>query len=187
MEEAAAPTPWFLSLVVGALCLLSGYRMVRWSSRLQSAMLAILLGLSFGQHLHNPWAVAGILAAAGIVGFLLGNAFYYVNIAFVGAILGVFTMALGAWAIGGHIEWASGIASAVLGVMLACRFERPAVILGTSVAGASMLIQAGQSLGVTLPLLVVAGIFLSLSVLGCVFQAKRMKPPSPRRPVPRDP
>jgi len=187
MEQTAAPTPWFLALLVGTVCLLTGYRMVRFSSRLQSAMLGILLGLSFGQHLHNGWAVAGILTVAAIAGFLLGNAFYYVNIALVGAIMGVLFMFIGAAAIGGTIEWGSGMASAILGGMLAVRFERPAVILGTSVAGASLFLQATQPMGVNLVPWGAAVLFVVLSVAGCVVQARSTKACPARPPAPRDP
>jgi hypothetical protein len=187
MDESAAPTPWFLALALGAVCLLAGYRMVRFSSKLQSAMMAILLGLAFGQHLQSGWAVAAILVAAAIAGFLLGNAFYYVNIALVGAIMGVLFMFLGAAAIGGTIEWGSGIASAVLGMMLAVRFERPAVILGTSMAGASLLLDGGHSLGMAMPISVAAALFVVLSVLGCSVQARSKKRLPAKAPAPRDP
>jgi len=183
MEQPAAPAPWFLFVPFGLFLLLIGYRYVRFSSKLGSALIAIFLAMTAGQHLQNGWAAAALLAAAAIAGWLLGNAYYYVNITFVGAVMGVIGMFVAALAAGGTIEWSSALASAVLGAMLTVRFERPLVVLGTSMAGASMLVQSGHAdtawgAGVA---------FVALTLLGCLFQASRLKRLPPRRPVPRDP
>ena len=187
MEVTSPQAPWILTVLVGSLCLLSGYRLIRFGSRVGSAIFAILLGLTVGQHLQNGWAVAAILTAAGIAGFLLGNAYYYVNIAFAGAITGVLCMALGAISIGGTIEWSSGIASAILGAMLAVRFERPIVIWGMSMTGAVLFLQSAQALGMTLPAGVAALVFVALTALGSLVQVRTMRRRAAKPPAPRDP
>jgi hypothetical protein len=187
MEVMSPQAPWFLSAMVGALCLLSGYRWIRFSSKLASAILAVLLGLAVGQQLQSGWAVAAILSAAAIAGFLLGNAYYYVNMALVGAIMGVLFMALGAASIGGTIEWPSGVASAVLGAMLAVRFERPIVIVGMSITGAILFLQSAQSLGIRTSPGVAALVVVALTLLGCAVQARTTKRPAAKPPAPRDP
>jgi hypothetical protein len=183
MEHPAAPAPWFLLVLVGSFCLLFGYRSVRFSSKLGSALLAIFLAMTAGQHLQNGWALAALLTAAAVAGWLLGNAYYYVNMALVGAFMGVIVMFLGALAMGGTIEWGSGLASAILGAMLTVRFERPLAVLGTSMAGASMLVQSGHAD----PAWGAGVAFVVLTLLGCLFQTIRLKRLPPRRPVPRDP
>ena len=153
---------------------------MRVSARLESAMAALLLGLVVGQHLHNGWALAAVLTASAVAGWMLGNAFYYIAMAVTGACMGVLFMGLAALAIGGSIDWGSGIASAILGAMLTLRFERPLVILGTSMMGASMLVQTGQGD----PTWGAGVAFVALTLLGCCFQARRTKA---KPPVPRDP
>jgi hypothetical protein len=183
MDEPAGPAPWLLLVLAGAVCLIQGYRMVRFSSKLGSALFAIALGLTAGQHLHNGWVVAAILAGAGIAGWRLGNAYYFVNMALVGALMGVIVMFLGARMIGGTIEWTSALASAVLGAMLSVRFERPLVILGSSISGAAMLVQAGHPD----PSWGAAGLIVCLTLLGCLYQARRTRPLPATRPVPGGP
>jgi Domain of unknown function (DUF4203) len=183
MEHAAAPAPFFLVVLVGAFCLLFGYRYVRFSSKLGSALLGVVLGLTAGPQLQNGWLVAALLAAAAVAGWLLGNAYYYVNMAIFGAFMGVMGMFLAALAAGGALEWSSGLASAILGAMLTIRFERPLVVLGTSMAGAAMLVQTGHAD----PAWGAAVAFVALTLLGCLFQAGRMKRAEARRPVPGDP
>jgi len=183
MDQSAAPAPWFLVVLVGTFCLVFGYRYVRFSSRLGSALLAIFLALTAGQHLQNGWALAAILAAAAVAGWLLGNAYYYVNVAIFGAFMGVIGMFGVALAAGGTLEWSSALASAVLGAMLTVRFERPLVVLGTSLCGASMLVQTGAGD----PAWGAGVAFVALTLLGCLFQAGRMKRSETKRPVPRDP
>jgi hypothetical protein len=183
MEHPATPAPLFLVVLVGAFCLLFGYRTARFSSKLSSAVLGIFLAMTAGQHLQNGWLLAGLLGSAAIAGWLLGNAYYYVNMAIFGALMGVIGMFLTALAAGGTLEWSSALASAVLGAMLTIRFERPLVVLGTSMAGAAMLVQSGHAD----PAWGAGVAFVALTLLGCLFQAGRMKRADARRPVPRDP
>ena len=183
MESTAPQIPWILSGIVAAICLLTGYRLVRFSSRVGSAIFAVFLGLTVGQHLHSGWAVAAVLTASAIAGFLLGNAYYYVNMALVGAIMGAGCMLIGA----GTLDWSTGLASALLGAMLTVRFERPIVILGTSMAGASILM---QSMGLPQPQHLTwaqAALFVGLSALGGLVQARTTNRPPARLPARRDP
>ena len=122
---------------------------------------------------------------AAIAGFLLGNAYYYIHIAGVGALMGVLTMAFGAAAVGGYIEWGSGIASAILGAMLACRFERPVVIFATSLIGGATFFGAAKSLGVRMPTAGAVLLMVAITALGCVVQAKTTRKPTAKTAGPR--
>ncbi len=185
MAHNANAASCFLVAFIGATYLLSGYRMVRFTSKVGAAMFAVFLALLGTQYLQNGWAVAGILTAAAIAGFLLGNAYYYIHIAGVGAFMGVLTMAFGAAAAGGYIEWGSGIASAILGAMLACRFERPVVIFATSLIGAATFFGAAKSLGVQMPTAGAVLLMVAITALGCAVQAKTTRKPPAKTAAPR--
>lgn len=136
-------------------------------------------------HSERFATVAGILTAAAIAGFLLGNAYYYIHVAAVGAFMGVLMMAFGAAAIGGHIEWGSGFASAILGAMLACRFERPVVIFATSLVGGATFFGAAKTLGMQMPAWGAVLLMVGVTTLGCIVQAKTTKKLPAKRPAPR--
>jgi hypothetical protein len=175
--------------LIGLLYVFAGYRMVRFTSKLESALLFTFLGLLACPHVDHWGLVAGLLCALAVVGYLLGNLYYYAYMALVGAVVGVVVMAIAACAMGGGIGWDSGVASALLGGMLAVRFQRPIVIFGTSLIGALCLMMAAHlPLMFTMPgpkelawssMVILAG----LTLLGCLVQARRTaKPPAPRDP-----
>ncbi len=185
MEQTPNAASCFLVALMGGTYLLGGYRMVRFSSRVGAIMAAVFFALLGTQYLQNGWAVAGLLTAAAVAGFFLGNAYYYVHMAGVGAFMGVLLMAFGAAAIGGHIEWSSGIASAILGAMLACRFERPVVIFATSLIGGATFFGAAKSLGMQMPTWGSVLMMAAITTVGCVVQAKTTKKLRAHRPAPR--
>jgi hypothetical protein len=133
-----------LAAFLGALYVFAGYRTVRFTSRVSSALVFLCIGLWAAQHVENGWIGAGIAVAAAVSGYLLGNAYYYVHVVGAGALGGVILMAVGAAAIGGHLTWGSGLASAALGSLLACRFQRPIVIFATSLIGAILVMMVAQ-------------------------------------------
>jgi len=186
MEHGTNTASCFLVALIGATYLLSGYRMVRFTSKVGAAMFAVFVALLGTQYLQNGWAVAGILTAAAIAGFLLGKAYYYIHMAAVGAFMGVLMMAFVAAAAGGHIEWGSGIASAILGAMLACRFERPVVIFATSLIGGATFFGAAKTLGMQMPTAGAVLLMVAMTALGCVVQAKTTRKPPTGRPGSRD-
>jgi hypothetical protein len=185
MEHTTNSASCFLVALVGASYLLSGYRMVRFTSKVGAAMCAVFLALLGAQYLKNGWAVAGIVTAAAIAGFFLGNAYYYIHMAAVGAFMGVLMMAFVAAAAGGHIDWGSGIASGILGAMLVCRFERPVVIFATSLIGGATFFGAANTLGMQMPTVGPVLLMVAMTVLGCVVQAKTTKRSPANRPAPR--
>src|SRR5438105_414931 len=91
--------------LIGFLYVFAGYRMVRFTSKLESALFFSFLGLLACQQVDNGGLVAGLLCALAVVGFLLGNLYYYAYMALVGALAGVVVMAIAACAMGGGIGW----------------------------------------------------------------------------------
>ena len=167
-----------LATLLGALYVFAGYRTVRFTSRVSCATVFLGIGLWAGQHVENGWMTAGIALAAAVAGYLLGNAYYYVHVVGAGALGGAILMAVGAAAIGGHITWESGLASAVLGSMLACRFQRPIVIFATSLIGAILVMMVGH-----LPLVFLmpgpralvwtdVAVAAALTTVGCLVQSR---------------
>lgn len=161
-----------LAIPIGVLYLLAGYRAVRFTTKLETALLCLLLGLAACRPLDDWVATLSIAAAAAVLGFLLGDSFYYLSIALIGAVLGAAIMAITAWSIGGCIGWDSGIASALLGAMLTLRFQRPLVILGSSMIGAALLMTAVVPPGPEAPAWSSGALFVGLSLLGCLVQAR---------------
>ncbi len=83
---------------------------------------------------------------------------------------------------GGGVGWDSGVASALLGGMLAVRFQRPIVIFGTSLIGALCLMMAFLLPGPK-EMAWSSGVLLAgLTLLGCLVQARTTRPPGPRDP-----
>src|SRR6185295_14749 len=162
-----------LPALLGVGYVLVGYNLVRFTAKLESALLFMWLGLFACQHVDHWGLVVGMFCALAVAGYLLGNLYYYAYMAAVGALVGVVVMAIAAWSMGGSIGWDSGAASALLGGMLALRFQRPIVIFGTSMIGALCLMMA-----LHLPLARLlegprelawssCGLFAGLTLLGC--------------------
>jgi hypothetical protein len=184
MEDSATNPLWQLifSGILGLTYVLAGYRTMRFTARLTSALLFMGLGALVGGHVQNPVAVLSILAGSAVVGYLLGNAFYYVNVALFGAGAGVVVAAVIAASLGGTLGWGSGIGGGIAGAVLGILFERPIGIFGTSVIGGALTMMAIQ-----LPLIVVGmpgpkqvawsslALFTGLALLGCIVQARTTK------------
>lgn len=200
MDVEHAMPVWQAALagLFGLLYVFSGYRTLRFTARVTSALLFMAIGLLVSSNVSHPLATLGIVAGAGILGWLLGNAFYFVNVSLYGAAGGIVLAAVITVLAGGHgIGWAAGIGGAVAGAVLAVLFERPAGILGTSLVGGALTMKAAQgflvSNGTHEPGRYAAGyvaLVLALGVLGCIVQAKstkNMPPPSKdaNAPAPR--
>jgi len=194
MEGSAAPHVWQLvfSGILGLTYVLAGYSTMRFTARMTSAILFLGLGALVAHHVQSPLAGAGILAVSAILGFVLGNAFYFVNVAALGAGAGVVLAAVASAALGGRLGWASGIAGGISGAGLAILFERPIGVLGTSIVGAALTL-----LAVKIPLLMIGephskrlalsalGLFLGLVAIGCAVQGHTTRNLPRRQPEPR--
>jgi hypothetical protein len=121
-----------------------------------------------------------ILAAVlAVVGWKLGNAYYYLHVVVVGAIVG----ALAAWALLGRLEWGPCLVGAAAGVTFGILMERPAVIAATSAIGAFLLAAAASGQKMTWEAWVLWGV---LTVLGTIYQVQTTRCLA-RPPVPADP
>jgi MFS family permease len=181
--------------VFALLYIFSGYRTVRFTARLMSAVLCMLVGMMASSHLEHGLVIAAIIVGAGIVGFLLGNALYYLTVALYGA-AGGFVLGAVISSLAVHsITPAAAIGGALAGAILAIFLERPMVILGTSLTGGWLVAMSVQGVlaatgvvhdvpehhhrfGWAYALLTVA-----LGIVGCVVQARTTKdlPPPPSK------
>ena len=194
MEGSAAPHVWQLvfSGLLGLTYILAGYSTMRFTARLTSAILFMGLGSLGAHYVHSPVAAGAILAVSAIVGFVLGNAFYFVNVGALGAGAGVVLAAVASAALGGRVGWATGVAGAVSGAGLAILFERPIGVLGTSIVGAALTL-----LAVKIPLLMIGephskrlalsalALFLGLVAVGCAVQGHTTRHLPRQNPEPR--
>lgn len=193
MEGSPVHPLWqlILSGMLGLTYVLAGYRTMRFTARLTSGLLFMTLGALVATHIHHPAATAAIVAASAVIGFLVGNAFYFVNVAAFGAAAGAVIAAVIVAALGGTVGWIAGLSGALVGTVLAILFERPIGIVGTSVVGAALTMAALQ-----LPLVLIGthgprslawsstGLFVGLTLLGSLLQAgtTRNLPERPKNP-----
>jgi hypothetical protein len=198
MESSGSHPLWqlFFSGILGLTYVLAGYRTMRFTARMTSALLFMTLGALVAAHLENPVAIVSILVGSAIAGFLLGNAFYYVNVALFGAGAGAVVAGVICSLFGQTLGWASGLGGGLAGAILAILFERPVGILGTSLIGGALTMMAVQSPLIQIGMTesrqigwVSLALFVGLTVLGCVVQARttRHLPPRPesqKRPSP---
>ena len=160
---------------LGFLYLLAGYRFARFLMKMESAVLFAVLGtLPFKDSAHWSVLLAGAIGLA-VLGWKFGNAYYFLHVVLLGAIVGVCT----AWGIHGRLEWIPSLVGAVVGVVLAIGIQRPALIFLTSAIGAFLLAAAASAQNMTWESWVLWAV---LTVLGTVYQIQ-----TTRRPVPRDP
>jgi hypothetical protein len=173
--------------MIGLVYIFAGYRTLRFTARVTSGLLFMMVGVIIASHVTHGLVAAAIIVGAGILGFLLGNAFYFVTMSLYGAAAG----GVIGWIIGGLIvhavSWPAIIGGAIGGAVLAILFERPIGIAATSVIGAGATMKALHSA------LVVSGVHAAdrlrwayvalvavLTVLGCVVQAQTTKNLPPR-------
>jgi hypothetical protein len=171
----------------------SGYRTVRFTTRVMSAVLCMVAAMMASSHLQNGIVIAALIVGAGVIGFLLGNAFYFLTVALYGAAGGFVVGALISTLAVHSVTPAAALGGALAGGILAVFLERPMVILGTSLAGGWLVSMSIRGIlaatgvvpdgpdhphrfGWAYALLTVA-----LGILGCVVQAKTTKnlPPPP--------
>lgn len=193
--EASHPMPLWQAVftgLFGLMYLLAGYRTMRFTARVASALLFAGLGALAASHVNHWAAAAGIIVGAGIVGFLLGNALYFVTVGLYGAGAGVVLAALIVGAFGHKVGWASGIAGAAAGAVLAIFIERPVGIFATSLIGGALLVTAVQSGLVATGVIAdlhehahrfaggYAALIVGSAILGCIVQARTTKNLPPR-------
>lgn len=185
--------------VIGLFYVGAGYRTMRFTARITSALLLMAIGTLAASRVEHAAAVVAIVVGAGVLGYLAGNAFYFLSVTLYGAAGGVVAALLIALGLGGTLGWAGGIGGAIAGAVLAVLFERPIGILGTSLMGGGLAMMSLQSVlvarGMHGPGRFVWGyvaLAAGLAVLGCVVQARTTKdlppkgapaqaPPSPAR------
>ena len=168
--------------LIGLLYVGAGYRTMRVTARITSALLLMTIGALVATRVEHPAATVAIIAGAGILGYLAGNAFYFVSVALYGAVAGVLGAFLIAFLLGGPLGWTGGIAGAVAGGTLAVLFERPLGILCTSLIGGTLtalstqaIVTGGAGQGPVRFGWAYAAILGGLAVAGCVIQARTTK------------
>ncbi len=180
MEVPQAMPVWqaAVSGLLGLVYAFAGYRALRFTARLSSALLFTGLGTLFVAQVPNPWVVAGVMLGSGLVGYLLGNALYFLTVALYGAAAGVVLAVVGSSVVGTPLAWPGAATGAALGGVLAVVFQRPLAIFATAVTGAGLAAAAlpafiGPSTGrfAWAQLL----LFAALTVAGCLVQAKTPK------------
>jgi hypothetical protein len=189
--------PALLSGLIGVTYVLWGYRTLRFTSRVACLLLFVIVGIALTPTVSHSASAVAIVVGAGLLGFLLGNAFYFVTVGLYGAAGGILVAAILHALLGGHpIGWAGGLVGGGAGAVLAILFERPIGIAGTSLLGGVLLTKAVHAL------LLASGVHgpgrftgaylllsLVLTALGCWAQARSTKDLPPRRenetPAPR--
>lgn len=184
--EAALPLKLLVCAFFGGLYLLAGYRTIRFAARLESAVLFMLLGLTVSEPLGDQVLVIALFAVLAVVGWRLGNAYYFVHIGLTGAVAGAMLMVLTLLLLGGPLAWAPCLGAAALGLLLALRFERPVLTTATAAIGALLLTVAAHAPAVMLggrpePTWEAGLLFAVLTVLGTLYQF-RTRPPVPSGP-----
>lgn len=171
---------------VGLLLTFAGYRSMRMAARVASAFVFAAAGLFVGLHFQKPWLSIAAAAGLGTLGYLLGDAFYYLKVAANGGTAGAVLAVIGCVLLGRDPGPAAWLGGALAGGLLAVLFERPIGILGTSVIGAACL---GVALGKVASLSggLSLAVFAALAAAGCWTQAvttRRLPPPTPVRKDP---
>jgi hypothetical protein len=176
---------------IGLALTFMGYRLMRVAVRVFAGLFLALAAYLVAAQTQEPWLIAGVSIAAGVVGFLIGDAFYWLFIALFGAAAGS-ALAAGVCQSSGveHPHVGILLAAAAAGVVLAVLLQRPFYIFATAANGA-MAAAAGLhgvlvATGVHGPQAFGPGylvLFLGLLVAGCFVQAKTTKNlPDPKKP-----
>ena len=173
--------------LIGLMYVFAGYRTLRFTARVTSALLFMVVGTIVASHVTHGLVAAAIILGSGVLGFLLGNAFYFFTMSLYGAAAG----GLLGWVIGMAAQaqnlWPAILCGAAVGAVLAILFERPIGIVATAVMGSGAMMKALHSA------LVVSGVhaadrlrwgylalFAGLAVAGCVVQAHTTRNLPPR-------
>jgi hypothetical protein len=176
--------PFLLGL--GFLYLMMGYRALRFWMKLESAILLMGLGiLTCGRTEHWP-VVLGIAALLAVLGWKLGNFYYYLHLVFVGSIVGALagsTISSAGWV---------AVAGGVVGTVAAFLLQRSVLIAGTSAIGAFCLTMAALVpsvlMGGKMEFTWEAGLcWAVVTTLGIVHQVRTTKKPVERCDLTRPP
>ncbi len=184
IDRARDLPAWNAALFGGAglLLVFAGYRSMRLSARVLAAAIFAVVGLVLGSYFQKPWIQIVSAALLGGVGYMAGDAFYYVKMAVNGAAAGGILVAAVFAALQKEAPGLALGGGLVAGGVLALFFERPIGILGTSVVGAGLSTLALGALGGSgLSLLA----FPALVLLGCWTQAATTRKLPPKGDLPK--
>jgi hypothetical protein len=137
--------------VLGVIYAFFGYRWTRAMTRMAAGVFfAVAAGLIADGRV-DLWLQLAIVLAAGIVGYLLGDAVYYLLVILTGAAAGALLAAAPAGGTENAAAWVL-LLGAAAGGLLAVLLEKPIVIVATSILGGFLLAAVTQfALSGTLP------------------------------------
>jgi hypothetical protein len=159
---------------LGFLYLLAGDRWARVLMKGECAVLFAALGTLACKDSVGWIEIIIIAGALGVIGWKLGNAYYFLHVVLLGAIVGVCT----AWGIYGRLEWGPSLVGGVVGIILTIRIQRPALIFLTSALGAFLLAASASAWTMTRESWVLCAV---LTVLGTIYQIQTTRRPVERR------
>jgi hypothetical protein len=138
-------------VIVGALCILNGYRWHKWVV----VVLAFLGGLALGKYLSDQMGRSHVIAIAiGLLCAIVATPLLRVAVALFGGLTGAFIGA-NAWtalqASPPDAQWAGAAMGFILLAMASLILFRLVIVLFTSVGGASMVIFGGITLLLQVP------------------------------------
>ena len=176
-----------LAGILGLALVLAGYWMMRASARFACALILAVVGFAIGLRLEEPMLVFGATVGLGILGFFLGDTFYYLYVLLNGALAGYVLAGVAYDLVGWEFTLLPASIGALLGGVLSIFFERPLGIFGTSVTGAA-LCSNGLEAVLTQSGLHEAGsldwgyalLFVLLIATGCAVQSRATKHLPPR-------
>lgn len=143
MQNAPALPSWYAGAcaVFGLVLLVFGYRLMRILVRVYTAVLFSAIGLLIGMHLKEPAAGVAITAGLGFLGYVLGDALYYINMVLNGATAGALLGGV-AGRLAGRGNDDITIIAAVVGMtacgLLALKYEQGIGIFATSMIGSGL-------------------------------------------------
>ena len=139
MENVQGNELWFgaITALMGLVFALAGYRMLRVMAKVACALLCFSLGATLGNHYFPDQSMAslGIGVGAGIVGFLIGSAYYFVSVFLFGAGAGIATFFVVVSATGWEQNLAGMLVGAGIGGVISLLLQRPFIIVASSLLG----------------------------------------------------
>ena len=175
-------TAVFMGLI-GVVLLLFGYRLTRLTSKIQAGFLLAGVGYALFAPSFGQLPGIGIAVLLGIVGYKLGDIYYYLNV----ILFGLFAGAALGYIVGALVQpeptFLYPVIGAVACAILAALFERPLGIFASAVLGSAFLCFAvttytdGQPIRNEGPQIgpLFAGLFALGTILGIIVQARTTK------------
>ena len=156
-------------------------------ARFASAIIFAAVGMIIGLRLEDTMLILAATVGLGILGFFLGDLFYYVYVVLNGAATGYVLAGVLCGLFDWEFTFIPGSIGAIVGGALGMLFERPLGIFGTSVTG-SALVTNGLAGILTRTGLHAPGrfdwgygiLFVVLIVVGCTVQSRITRNLPPR-------